>query len=149
MADPPPPRMPRVDTVRRRLGGRARSLPGTGQIVRIQHSGTSGAGVVLFVSPDELDVWLGDGRVCRVARSQTEPEAQRVSGPLSEIARAAIRFAALSEGERVQFVDRSNTCREGILVEKCRYGGLVVTEDGTVSGIGFRRIEAARTGSVC
>lgn len=135
---------PRVDAVRKRLGGRASTEPGAGDLVELAgEPGAARVGVVLFVSGDDLDVWLDGGVVRRTRRSKTV-QAKAADDALLSIAEAARIFAALAEGQRV-FYQHAGGIGEGALIEKCRFGALVERGDGAVLGVGFRRLWAAGT----
>lgn len=136
-------RTPTTDAIRTRLGGRARTLPGVGRLVLVHHAGRSIAGVVLFVSESSCDVWLGDNLVRRVPTAQALPLEGVADASVHAIAADAARFAALSEGSRVRFELRSGAPEEGTLIEKCRFGALIVRADGGIVGVGFRRIAPA------
>jgi hypothetical protein len=128
---------PRVDAVRKRLGGRAASDAGVGAIVRLRHASQPGsgvvAGVVLFAKGDELDVMTDATRVRRTSRSSVEPvdAADAAASELAPIAADARVFAQLREG---------GVLEEGTLVEKCRYGAIVAKDDRALMGVGFRKI---------
>jgi hypothetical protein len=131
-----------LDSVRARLGGRANSDPGVGQLVRAQlGGGIAIVGVVMFVSGDELRVLADNGGVRRCARSATAPLEGALPPELVRLAAEARGFAALREGEPIRFLGPGSEggC-EGILVEKCRFGGIVARDDGGLLGVGFRRI---------
>ena len=137
-----PDASPTVDAVRKRLGGRGSTEPGAGELVEVaSDQGAVRAGVVLFVQGDDLDVWLEGGVVRRTRRSRTV-KTTAAGEDLLSIAHAARLFAALSEGERVGYRHAAGV-GEGALVEKCRFGALVERGDGTVLGIGFRRLWSA------
>jgi hypothetical protein len=137
---------PTVDAVRRRLGGRASTEPGAGEVVAVaSDAGAARTGVVLFVQGDALDVWLEGGVVRRTRRERTV-KAEGAGDALQSIAHAARIFAALSEGQRV-FYGHDAGVGEGALVEKCRFGALVERGDGTVLGVGFRRLWATDPGA--
>lgn len=141
-----PDASPTVDAVRKRLGGRASTEPGAGELVEVASDrGAARAGVVLFVQGDELDVWLEGGVVRRTRRSRIVKTTEAGEELLS-IAHAARIFAALSEGQRVCYSHDAGV-GEGALVEKCRFGALVERGDGTVLGIGFRRLRSAIPGA--
>jgi hypothetical protein len=151
----------RVDEVRRRMGGRASSDPGVGQLVRLRLSDEYG--VVLFRTGEQLDVWLGGGKVQRTGQAAVEPlrpstepadphssdsAGRRTAGParpaqlpeLLGVAADVRVFASLNEGARVRYSATSDSMEEGTLVEKCRYGALILRDDNTLMGVGFRRI---------
>lgn len=135
---------PTVDVVRRRLGGRASTEAGAGELVAVaSEQGAARTGVVLFVQGEDLDVWLEGGVVRRTRRSKTV-KAAIAGGDLLSIARAARIFAELTEGQRVHYQHETGV-GEGALVEKCRFGALVERGDGTVLGVGFRRLWSAGT----
>jgi hypothetical protein len=135
MPSTPSPR-PTVDAVRKRLGGRASTEAGAGEVVSLRDGRT---GVVLFVRGEQLDVWLAGDIVRRVRRAETLLADGVVSPDLDAVARDARVFAALREGQRVGFQHEGGV-GEGALVEKCRFGGLVARADGKVIGVGFRRL---------
>ena len=135
----PVSRKPTVDAVRKRLGGRASTEAGAGEVVGLRDACS---GVVLFVRGEQLDVWLDGDVVRRVRRADTCPAGEGAPRDLLSVARDARTFAELREGQRVAFVHEGGT-GEGALVEKCRFGGLVERADGTVVGVGFRRLMAA------
>ena len=144
LADGDPAASPTVDAVRRRLGGRASTEPGAGELVAVASDhGAARAGVVLFVQGDDVDVWLSGGLVRRTRRSRVVTAAEASgSDELLSIAHAARIFAALAEGQRVCY-QHDRGVVEGDLVEKCRFGALVERGDGTVLGVGFRRLWSA------
>ena len=127
-----------MDAVRKRLGGRASTEAGAGEVVRLRDDC---AGVVLFVRGEQVDVWLDGDVVHRVRRADIRPAGEGTARDLLAVARDARAFAELREGQRVGFVQEGGT-GEGALVEKCRFGGLVERADGTVVGVGFRRFTA-------
>lgn len=140
--------LPTVEAVRKRLGGRASTEPGAGQIVSLPGGrlGPIMTGVVVFVRGDEIDVWVEGDLVRRARWADTWAASGVISPGLQAVAAAAEAFAGLREGQRVGYDDRG-TAGEGALVEKCRFGALVELGDGTVMGVGFRRLrDLAREG---
>jgi hypothetical protein len=147
-------RRPTVDVVRKRLGGRASTEPGAGELVSLTtERGIDWIGVVLFVRGEDLDVWIDGGVVRRARRGALKPlaasgapadEAARRK-ELHAIARDAQSFADLIEGQKVHYHDDAGV-GVGTLVEKCRFGGLIERADGSVLGVGFRRIWALSQG---
>jgi hypothetical protein len=134
---------PRLDAVRTRLGGRATSDAGVGALVEIRRGALLvAAGVVLFVSGDELHVMTDDTLVRRTSRAATrpltpfDPSFERLA-PLAADARV---FAHLREGERIRYVENEGSLREGTLLEKCRYGAIVLVDDRKLMGVGFRKV---------
>ncbi|HVY44334.1 MAG TPA: hypothetical protein VHB21_00585, partial [Minicystis sp.] len=101
-------RTPTVDAVRRRLGGRAASDAGAGDLVAFAAPrGGDRLGVVLFARGDDLDVWIDDGLVRRMARGETRGADVSPPRELAEIADAVRAFAALAEGQRVRFHEQA------------------------------------------
>ena len=148
---------PTVDAVRARLGGRARDDerdPAVGTLVRYPVEGDPAGllgslapvGVVLFAREGSLDVWAGGGRVRKVPRERATTEAPEAN-PSEEtlemhaVAADALAFHSLREGARVRFTT-GGTMGEGTLVERCRFGALVLRDDGSVAGVGFRALWA-------
>jgi hypothetical protein len=56
-------------------------------------------------------------------------------------------FSALSEGDAVRW-ERDGSVAEGRIVEKCRYGAIVVTRSTRVVAVGFRKLWPARVQAV-
>jgi hypothetical protein len=142
LASAPDASQPTVDTVRKKLGGRASTEAGAGGLVWFRgERGQERAGVVLFVRGEDLDVWAEGDVVRRVRRGDTRAVDGVVSKELLAVAADARLFAALHEGQRVRY-QHEGGLGEGELVEKCRFGGLVERGDGVLLGIGFRRLMA-------
>ncbi|MDI3282257.1 hypothetical protein [Polyangium sp. 15x6] len=136
----PRPPLPTVDAMRKRLGGRASTEPGTGDAVTFTTpGGVRLMGVVLFVRGDELDVWVDENVVRRTRRAAAAPLDAALPRDLVTIAADARVFATLTEGQRIRYLDEGRV-DEGTLVEKCRFGALVERADGTIVGLGFRRL---------
>jgi len=135
---------PTIDAVRKRLGGRASTEPGAGGLVSIRtERGSEQVGVVLFVRGEDIDVWIDRGVVRRARRAAARPvDDAPPDSDLLGIARDAQSFAALVEGQRVRYQHDAGV-GEGALIEKCRFGGLIERADGSVVGVGFRRIWSA------
>lgn len=131
---------PTVDVMRKRLGGRASTGEGAGEIVAlVGDAGAERAGVVLFARGDELHVWVAEGIVRKTQRSLTRPVSAAVSQDLLAIADDARIFGDLREGERVRY-HHDQGIGEGTMIEKCRFGALLLRDDGVVIGVGFRRV---------
>jgi hypothetical protein len=132
------PRTPTVDALRKRLGGRASTQRGAGDIVLlVTEGGVERPGVVLFVEGDLLFVWIAEGIVRKAHRGAVRPG---WNAHLAQLAADARVFADLHEGEDVRYQKDDGDLGEGVLVEKCRFGALVIRPDGTVMGVGFRRL---------
>lgn len=158
---------PTVDAVRERLGGRASTEPGVGELVLLTTAASKALpGVVLFRRGATVDVWVAAPEATSSVQDKTKPShsvrsmAQRglvhrarpadvapLRAPAPEslmvVAADARVFAALSEGQRIRFQDGGELA-EGTLVEKCRFGGLVQRDDGIIVGVGFRRLWPAQ-----
>lgn len=138
---------PSLDEARRALGGRIRSgaRAGWGAVVLDPRRGAS-EGVVLCDGGSELDVWIGEGLIARVAESAIgeslvpEPPARFV-----EVAADIVRFWSLVEDREVGVMGPGPAFR-GVLREQCRFGALVErpSEEGraqrVVVAVGFRRL---------
>ncbi len=139
LATGPADERPTVDRVRKKLGGRASTEPGAGEVVIVSTERGERAGVVLFVRGEDLDVWREGDLVRRVRRGATRAAGDAVPRDLLAVARDARAFASLVEGQRVGY-QHAGGLGEGALVEKCRFGALVERADGTLLGVGFRRL---------
>jgi hypothetical protein len=154
----PPGGKPTVDEIRRRLGGRASTEPGAGELITLTTPGGEELpGVVLFAAGDDVDVWveqpgssvavaLGSAVVRRARRADLRPLRAPASsnlGDLGAVAGDARVFGALLEGQRIRYPTEQGLT-EGILVEKCRFGAVVERSDGSLVGVGFRRILPAQ-----
>lgn len=137
--------VPSVDRVRQRLGGRAATAAGAGQIVQIADGPIGALGVVVFRSGSTVDVLIGQGTVRRTRSEHIAPidDTDDAGGALRALAKDVRSFAALVEGDRVHFADPRDGTAEGTLVEKCRYGALVLRDDQSLVGVGFRQIQSA------
>ena len=133
---------PSIESARDALGGRLATERGAGEIVTVSMKrGGDAHGVVVCVSGNGRDVWIGEGRFVRTSAERVT-KAHRSTAELDAVASDARRFAALREGEPVRATKRDGTTVDGILAEKCRYGALVV--DGVaVLAVSFRRVVAA------
>ncbi len=132
---------PSVDVARKNLGGRGSTSREAGRIVSLasQH-GITAVGVVLFASATEIDVWLDEGVVRRTQPSQATPFQGVVGDELRKLAGDAHVFGTLREGQRVRYESQKGVVTEGAIVEKCRYGALILREDGKLMAIGFRKL---------
>lgn len=128
---------PTVDRARESLGGRASTDADAGQRVRMTDDAREG--VVVFASGGERDVWIGEGRIRRARVELCEPSGS-ADVALDAVAIDARRFATLAESAEVGFLDRAGGVHAGTLVEKCRYGALVLASDGKIVAVSFRRL---------
>lgn len=111
-----------------------------GRLVAIDVSGRRVRGVLLFASQSECDVLTEEGTVRRARADRVEAYGGPIADETRRIANDAQVFGTLSEGERVRFESREGVMIEGALVEKCRYGGLVLTGEGKLVAVGFRKL---------
>ena len=125
-----------IEAVRARLGGRARTDLQAGRVVCFLDTGATG--VVLFGHGDEVHVFSNAGWVRRTT-TDALTQVDEPAADLHEVANDVRVFAALEEGHRVRFQDLAGIA-QGTLIEKCRYGALVVREDGAVVAVGFRKL---------
>jgi hypothetical protein len=131
-----------IEAARRRLGGRpaAPSKRAPGSFVHATLSdGTRHAGVVLWAAEGHCDVWFDD---CLARRTRAELVSALAGTPPERLWRVAAEmriFAALVEGDLVRW-QRAGEVAEGCIVEKCRYGAIVVTRDGKLVAVGFRKL---------
>ena len=136
---------PSVEMARLRLGGRApATTDDAGRIVSLDGGrGLRVVGVVLYGDPSDLDVWIESGVVRRAPAASVEDFGGVVSADVKAIADDARLFSRLKEGQRVRYENRQGEITEGDLVEKCRYGGLVLRGDGKLMAVGFRKLWSA------
>ncbi|UQA54640.1 hypothetical protein [Polyangium aurulentum] len=132
--------LPTVDSLRKRLGGRAMSEPGAGDgVTVVTESGLRTTGVVLFVRGDELEIWVDHNLVRSTQRSSTAPLDAPLPRDLAAVAADARAFASLVEGQRINYLEEERI-GEGVILEKCRFGAVVERKDGKLVGLGFRRL---------
>lgn len=140
-----PSRKPSLDAARTRLGGRIRGetlaphLP-TGSVVLLTGSESQRVGLVIFASTTEVHVLLDSTHLLRVPTLAVSPHEGAPPANLANIAADARVFAMLSEGVAVRYSDAEGEWLTGKLVEKCRYGAVVVRDDGTIVAVGFRKL---------
>ncbi len=132
-------------SLRRALGGRLTgpSDPAVGQCATLAGRPEQPV-VVLHADETDVHVWVGTGLVRRAPRSSLVAFAGEVPADLAAVARDASTFATLVEGQPVRFLRRepAGALDHGLLVEKCRFGALVERPDGSLVGVGFRRVWA-------
>lgn len=136
---------PSVDRVRRNLGGRASTEAGAGQVVHVGDGPVGMLGVVVFRRGSTVDVLVGDGTIRRTRSDRIASVEDDEGTTLRAVAEDARAFGRLAEGDRVRFADPRHGNAEGRLIEKCRYGALVLRDDETIVGVGFRKIRRAYT----
>jgi hypothetical protein len=141
---------PTIESARKRLGGRpgAPSTRAPGSFVHAALSdGTQHAGVVLWATDGHCDVWFDD---CLARRTRAEVVSALVGPAPERLWRVAAEmriFAGLVEGDLVRW-QRAGGVVEGCIVEKCRYGAIVVTRDGKLVAVGFRKLWPAVVRSI-
>lgn len=128
---------PTLQRMRTRLGGPATARDRAGAIVRLDDGPPT---VLLYEEGDAAHLWAGDGTVRRVDRQRVRPHHEPPPDDVLAIAVELRTFAALERGTRVAFGGPDGKAEEGTLVERCRLGGLVARDDGSVLGVGFRRV---------
>jgi len=126
--------------MRKRLGGRASTEAGAGEVVTfVTDGGVRMSGVVLFVRGEDLDVCVQENLVRRTRKTSASPLDAPLPKEIARLAHEASVFGDLKEGERVRYLEEGHV-DEGTLVEKCRFGALVERGDGKIVGLGFRRL---------
>jgi hypothetical protein len=135
-ASPPP----RIDDARTALGGRAATTALAGSLVRVPAGEASVLGAVVFADDTRADVWVSEGRIRRVPLDALTPATDAAHHPLAAVAADARVYAGLRESASVRFLTSDGDPREGTLLEKCRYGGLVRDAEGRVHAVSFRRL---------
>jgi hypothetical protein len=142
-----PKKKPSLDDARNRLGGRTTdeepAPPGIhpGRVVRVfANDGEEHVAVVVFANADEVHILIDGTRLRRVPPSAVHPFDGTAPSSMSKIAADAHVFSRLAEGEKIRYADDKGGLLIGKLVEKCRYGALVVREDGAVIAVGFRKL---------
>lgn len=145
-----PAKKPSLEHARARLGGPIRGgspapsgLP-PGRVVRVRAGSKPRArghvGVVVFADASEVHVLASGMRLLCVAHDAVDPFEGDAPIELAKIAADAHVFGTLAEGQPVRYADDATGLLGGKLVEKCRYGALVVRDDGTVVAVGFRKL---------
>lgn len=133
-----------LERARKRLGGAATSGVGCGRIVEVTGAGSVPVlGVVLHQTDADIDVWVGEALVRRTRHEKVtavDASAREVSDATLRAASDARVFGSIERGARVLYDAGEGRVAEGLLVEKCRYGGLVARDDGGVMAVGFRRL---------
>lgn len=148
----PDSRKPSLDDARNRLGGRTNDEEpapagiGPGSIVQVAaNDGSKHVAVVVFANATEIHVLIDGKRLRRVPPGAVEPNEGATPGSLAKISADAHVFARLAEGQPVRYADDIGGLLGGKLVEKCRYGALVVRDDGALVAVGFRKLWPAAT----
>jgi hypothetical protein len=133
---------PSIEAARRRLGGRATapSQRAPGSLVQVTlHGAARTKGVLLWATDRHCDVWFEDGIARRARFDVVTPCPGLAPEGLVRVAGEMRLFTSLAEGERVRW-ERASEVAEGCIVEKCRYGAIIVSRDGRVVAVGFRKL---------
>ena len=98
--------------------------------------------VVLFEDADSAHLWVGQGRVRKVPRAGLLEFRGSLPADLAAIARDIRRLHTMTEGTPVGVLlpEPPGATGRGVLLEKCRFGGLVRISDGRLLAVGFRRL---------
>jgi hypothetical protein len=138
---------PSLDDARSRLGGRTlgEAPPpagiAPGRIVKVfANDGEAHVVVVVFANAEEVHILIDGKRLRRVPPADVHAHDGETPSALAKIAADAHVFNHLAEGQPVRYSDDSGELLAGKLVEKCRYGALVVREDGAMVAVGFRKL---------
>lgn len=141
------PKKPSIDAARARLGGRiadATAPPAglaPGAVVTFAlSSGRRMPGVIVFASKEEVHVLLDAIRLRRLTPEDVMLHDGVVGVDLEKVAGDARLFGLLAEGQAVRYADESGSLVDGKVVEKCRWGALVLRDDGAVVAVGFRKL---------
>jgi hypothetical protein len=146
---------PSIEAARARLGGRvvetdappAGFAPGV-LVTFALGNGRRMPGVIVFASHVEVHVLLDSIRLRRLPPVDLTPLLDAQTGKptvaipidLEKIAGDARLFGQLVEGESVRYADDGGALVDGKVVEKCRWGALVLRDDGAVIAVGFRKL---------
>lgn len=152
---------PSIDAARARLGGRIGDVepppPGFAPGVVVTFARGRSAplrpaermpGVVVFASRTEVHVLLDGVRLRRLPPTDVALHVGgEVAAELEKIAGDARLFGQLVEGQAVRYADDAGGLVDGKVVEKCRWGALVLRDDGSVVAVGFRKLWPSPTGA--
>jgi hypothetical protein len=133
---------PSIEAARRRLGGLATgpSHRAPGSLVRVRlHAAPWARGILLWATERHCDVWFEDGVARRARFHAVTPYAGATPEGLLRVAGEMRLFTSLAEGQRVRW-ERASEVAEGCIVEKCRYGAIIVSREGRVVAVGFRKL---------
>ncbi len=142
--------MSQLEAARRKLGGRsiAPSTRSPGALVETTlQDGRRLTGILLWASAGSCDVWFDDGLARRTRSASVVSGSRPIPESLVRIEAEIRMFSALVEGDRVRW-ERDGVVTEGRIVEKCRYGAIVVTRGARVVAVGFRKLWPANVHAV-
>lgn len=144
-----PAKKPSAAVARERLGGRVDAndvggfAPGRGVAITLP-SGRKRPAVLLWCGAREAHVLLDAVRLRRLPPGDLLAHEGDVEDDLAKIAADARLFGLLVEGDAVRYADDGGVLRDGRLVEKCRWGALVLRDDGGIVAVGFRKLWPAK-----
>ena len=139
-----------LEGARRKLGGRSitPSARSPGALVEAMlQDGQPHAGILLWAAAGSCDVWFEDGLARRARSGAVRCSARATPDALVRIEAEVRLFACLAEGDPVRW-ERPAGVTEGLIVEKCRYGAIVVTRSARVVAVGFRKLWPANVHAV-
>jgi hypothetical protein len=128
-----------MEAARATFGGRGRSARGVGEVVSFARDDATVTAVVLFVEELERDLCEPDGTLTRRRADECAPAVDVTDPAIVQLAAEARAFALVDELERVRFRVGA-TVDHGMIAEKCRFGALVMRDDGSLEGVSFRDI---------
>jgi hypothetical protein len=141
---------PSIDAARARLGGRVtaadvpvqRFTPGVAVTFAVGRSAAARRmpGVVVFASVAEIHVLLDGIRLRRLRPIDLELHVGELDIELEKLAADARLFGQLDEGQSVRYANDAGDLVSGKVVEKCRWGALVLRDDGAIVAVGFRKL---------
>ncbi len=99
----------------------------------------SRAAVILAEDGGARWLWRLGAPLRKAPLEQLEPWDAPPSPTLQESQRCVREFMALQEGDRVRARSRHGE-QTGTLVEKCRFGALIMREDRSVLAVGFQAL---------
>ncbi|MBX3199435.1 MAG: hypothetical protein KF894_14980 [Labilithrix sp.] len=153
---------PSIDAARARLGGRVSEIDAPpaglapGVLVTFPRATPAARaagderripGVIVFASQHEIHVLLDGARLRRLPPSDVAlHEGGEVAVELEKIAGDARLFGQIVEGQTIRYADDAGGLVNGKVVEKCRWGALVLRDDGAVVAVGFRKLWPAPSG---
>lgn len=112
-----------------------------GRVVRLATAtGEPIVAVVVHANASEAHVLVDGVRLRRVSPAALSLHDGEPPHDLASIAADARVFSTLNEGQAVRYADDAGSLLGGKLVEKCRYGALIVRDDGAVVAVGFRKL---------
>lgn len=138
---------PRLESARAQLGGPGDTDGLAGErVALVSAAGERRVGVVLYANEREVDVWFEGSVVRRTLRGMVSALEPGEGSPALDAVVADVKvFASLRDGDRVRWQRGEGGVGEGKLIERCRYGALVASDDGRILAVGFRRLWPAVT----